>query len=452
MTTVSYRLPDAPANATPPKLSDVYNALVSPHCGLIKVLVESCRSPEFPQLHIAAAVLSNPAYFCANTPPPVTVPMGAAGAGVDREQCLWSTLGEAAERYCGGIYHQDELYRAAAGELDGPAFAFEDMILYSEEQYDNPSFPFVPAGAATPRYWVAGRNLFDGAPVHLPAQLIYFGLQVGASEMLTQTVSTGLACGSSQLNAIVSGLREILERDVFMSMWLLKYAPTRIEIDAAFAAKLSAGARSFLASPCCEIKLWYLPNEFGAITVLACVEARHGYRMGFGAACHFSLAAACEKAIVEACHTWTWSLRFPQGTVDNAEEQLSGYGNSGDSKDHVSYYLAPDKRHEIAFLLDAPASVAASELEREAVDTSFEQVLGRLRATGRSVSWIDITSADVGSVGLHVTRVLISRIQPLYFGNPDCYASGDRRRLAELAAFWGVAVPAELNMAPHPFP
>ncbi|MES2318736.1 MAG: YcaO-like family protein [Pseudomonadota bacterium] len=445
-----------PASATtlprPLGLTEVHQGLVDPHFGLVKMLVESCSSPEFPQLHIAAAVLSNSAYFCENKPPPVNVPMGAAGAGVTREQCLWSTLGEAVERYCGGIYYRDMVYYADGRELDGLIFPLPDMILYSDEQYDNPSFPFYPIRKVAKCTWVEGRDLISGKPLHLPAQLVYFGFRANNQEALTQTVSTGLACGATALDAIVSGFREILERDVFISMWLLNYAPTRIEIDAGFAAQMSDGARSLLDNQNVDIKLWYLPNEFGAITVLACAEGRHGYRLGFGAACHFSLAQACEKAIVEACHTWTWSVRFAQETLERADEQLSTYGNSGDSKDHVSYYLAPEKRAQIAFLLDSPNSIGASALDAEIGTTSFNAVLQKIADSGRTVAWIDVTAADVAAVGLNVVKVIISTMQPLYFGNPDCFANQDRRRLAQLAAFWNVPVPPALNMAPHPFP
>jgi ribosomal protein S12 methylthiotransferase accessory factor len=452
MTHTLYHLPEMARKATPPKLVDTYEKLVNPSYGLIKMVVESCRTPEFPQLHIAAAVLSNSAYFCENSSPVVNVPLGAAGAGVDRTQCLWSTLGEAVERYCGGVYDRKTIHVSPIDALAGQVYPIHDLILYAESQYQNPAFPFKRVDDVAKFSWVRGRNLFDGELIHIPAQLVYFGLQVSNKEVLTQTVSTGLACGATITNAITSGFREILERDVFTAMWLLKYSPVEVLIDTDFRQRLSAGVRSFLDSSCCKIKVWYLPDEFGAITVLACVEGVHSYRLGFGAATHFSLEAACEKAIVEACHTWTWSVRFPIDTVNNASDKLSTYGSTGDSKDHVSYYLDPVNREQIAFLLEGTQQISATKLQQEIGETSFETVLAKIKESGRCVSWIDVTTADVASVGLHVVKVLVSKMQPLYFGNADCYANLDDRRLRELASFWKMEFPTEFNMSPHPFP
>ncbi|WP_338846207.1 YcaO-like family protein [Massilia sp. W12] len=445
-------LPDGGRQAAPLDLPTVWRQLVDARFGVIRLLLESCRAPEFPQLHIAAAVLSNPAYFCANDAPPVKVPMGGAGAGITREQCLWSTVGEAVERYCGGVYGMEQFEFGLPEEMAGRCFPMQDWILYSQEQYDNPEFPFGRLQDQTSLQWVKGQDLINGDELWLPAQLIYFGLQVGQGEALTQTVSTGMACGADYSQAIASGFREALERDVFMAMWLLRYQPQQIELDAAFLQQLPAQVQAMLASPVCQLTLWYLPNEFGAITVLACCQGRHSWRIGFGASCHFSLLQACEKAIVEACHTWVWSTRFADSEMEQAQQTLHSWGKLAGSKEHVSYYLRPEMRAQLSFLLDSPGRVQASALQAGLAPASLHSVAQKVHASGRCIGWADLSTADVAQTGLRVVKVLISDIQPLYFGNPACFASQQRRRLQQLADFWGMPMPAELNPAPHPFP
>ncbi len=446
------RLPDHGERSAPLHLPQVWQALVDARYGVIRLLVESCRAPEFPMLHIAAAVLSNSAYFCANEAPPVKVPMGGAGAGITREQCLWSTVGEAVERYCGGVYGLENIEYGMPHELDADAFPLEDLILYGEQQYGQAGFPFGRLQDQTSLQWVKGQDLVSGTALWLPAQLVYFGLQVGPGEGLTQTVSTGMACGADYTHAITSGFREVLERDVFMAMWLLRYRPLRLHLDQDFCRKLPAQVQAMLASELTDIRLWYLPNEFGAVTVLACVEGRHSYRIGHGASCHFSLLAACEKAIVEACHTWVWSTRFADAELENAQQTLDSWGKLAGSKEHVSYYLRPQNRDHIAFLLDGDEFRDASSIEAEIGASSFEHVVQQLHASGRRIGWVDLTTPDVAQTGLRAVKVLISDTQPLYFGNPACFASQDLRRLRQLADFWRIPMPAEINLAPHPFP
>ena len=445
-------LPDHASTAPRPQLDQVYRALVDPRYGIIRQVFESCQTAEFPQLHVAAARLSNPVYFRSNDVPPIVVPVSGAGAGVTREQCLWATIGESVERYCSSIYHPDAVYYAEPDELDGAVFPLAELILYSDEQYAHAGFPFVRLADTGGFHWCAARNLLDGTPVHVPAHLVYFGLVSNPDEVLTLTFSTGAACGATFFDAISGGLREIIERDVFVSMWLLKYQPRQVQIDAAFAAQLSDGVNALLNSELHRITLWHLPSEFGAMVILACVEGRHSYRMALGAACHFSLVAACEKAIVEACHTWSWSKRFPDDAPAQARASLAKYGGTADSKTHVSYYLAPESRSDIAFLFDSPGRVSASALAAESAPLDFDAVVRRLGASGRTLCWVDLTTEDIASVGLRTVKVMVSRMQPLYFGNPECYAPLDPRRLLELAAYWQLTPPARYNMAPHPFP
>lgn len=445
-------LPDYGSTAPRPQLAEVYQALVDPRYGIIRQVFESCQTAEFPQLHVAAARLSNPVYFRNNEVPPIVVPVSGAGAGITREQCLWATIGESVERYCSSIYHPESVYYAEADELEGAVFPLDDLILYSERQYAHPSFPFVRLDQASGFHWCAARNLLDGTPVHVPAHLVYFGLVSNPDEVLTLTFSTGAACGASYFDAISGGLREIIERDVFVSMWLLKFQPRQVQIDPAFAAQLSEGVNALLNSELHKITLWHLPSEFGAVVILACVEGVHSYRMALGAACHYSLAAACEKAIVEACHTWSWSKRFPDDAPAQAKASLGKYGGTADSKTHVSYYLTPDSRADIAFLFDSPGRVSASALAAECGTPDFDAVVQRLAQSGRTLCWVDLSTEDIASVGLRAVKVMVSRMQPLYFGNPECYAPLDERRLLELAAYWNVTPPAHYHMAPHPFP
>jgi ribosomal protein S12 methylthiotransferase accessory factor YcaO len=77
-------------------------------------------------------------------------------------------------------------------------------------------------------------------------------------------------------------------------------------------------------------------------------------------------------------------------------------------------------------------------------------LLARLKVMGLRALAVDVTSADVASLGFCVLRAFIPGLHPLLFG--DGLVSRDERRLRAIAAHWGLPGVPEPNLDPHPFP
>ncbi|MGL5910955.1 MAG: YcaO-like family protein, partial [Phycicoccus sp.] len=88
-----------------------------------------------------------------------------------------AALGEAVERYCGNVLDTlpvefgswNELRRRPIGRVLDP----EDLVLYSDAQYEAPGFPFVRMTRDLPLHWVPGRSVTQDEPVWVPASMVY---------------------------------------------------------------------------------------------------------------------------------------------------------------------------------------------------------------------------------------------------------------------------------------
>ncbi len=436
-------------------LPEIYRSVVNSQSGIVRILVENPARPEFPALHIASALVTDCRYFCENTPVLASASVynaAGSGAALTRENALWSALGEAIERYAGGIYDASRFIRESQSKLNTRAVPYSEFIAYSADQYEVPGFPFFAPKTDRIIDWMPVQRWSDKRGILLPAQSVFFGLNIqDQAEELGPTMSTGLACGPDADAAMATGLREVIERDVFMTMWMLRWPAPRLILDPVFMDTLDPGVRGL-----CEgihpyrILTYYLPSDFLAPTVLAAVQGVTDGSITFGAATGFSLAQACEKAIIEACHTWCWSRRF-EATQRLLDNPLDHPGSSANGKLHVAYYLRAEKRAHLDFLLDSPNQVTASEVHAALGLTDVSALAARIIASGRDIYMVNVTPCDIEALGLAVVKVFVSRTQPLYFGDP-AWLPHDRRRLVELAQFWGHPIPTELNPHPHPFP
>src|SRR5207244_388125 len=78
--------------------------------------------------------------------------------------------------------------------------------------------------------WVEGVSLIREQKVWLPYQAVSF-IAPEDEPLLINSVTTGLACGSSREAAILSGLYEVVERDAFELVWLNRQSMTLVDLE-----------------------------------------------------------------------------------------------------------------------------------------------------------------------------------------------------------------------------
>lgn len=432
-------------------LERLLSRIHDPEVGLIQFIADVPMQPDEAAIHVAVAEYQNPFRLPplsravrGELPEPVRT---GTGAGLDRLSARWSTVGEAVERYALHVYDEADILRARFGdEVAGFAeqVSPDRFILFDDAQFDRPGFRFKRFDRTLPLAWIGATRLNDGAPVLLPAALACFGYQPQtAAERLDAGYSTGGAAGPSLKAAWHSGLLEVIERDGFACHWYLRRSPPELSLDA-FAAGLRPELLDVLGSAPLKLRLFDLTTDLGVPTVLALGLPRQG-GVAIGAAARPTFEQAIEKAAIEAFHTHNWvlELRRHGARIDDPSE-IHAY------RDHVVWHLDARRHGTLDFLLAGGGARLPTRPYGGDDQERLAALVERLEGCGLRAYGMDLTPPEVDGMGLFVGRAFAPGLHPLGSGVGNEHL--DPRRLARFADAVGMAMPRELNRAPHPFP
>lgn len=421
-------------------------ALISRRSGVVTELVPQKRGPDEPAPpHLWNATLAHHSFRNA----PVVTRM-AAGKGRTEAEAKLSALGEAIERYCAVRWDQS---RVRVGRPSANALTPPECVLYSEAQHAA-GCTFAQWRAESDTSWVSGVELPTGAPVDLPASLVYLiAPPPRHGDNFTEITSNGLAAGKDLTQAIIGGLNEIIERDAFMITWLNRLPATEIATPTrgCHAAAIIRHYARFGVS----VRLLSLHTDQAPFVVMAVAEdpTDGGIFRMIGLGCDVDPVTAVDKAVFEMCQLRPGMKMRMQ--APDYQTRLLSYAAVQTLDDHPLFHAIPAHAAEFDFLAQTGAVVELDKLDRPA-DTRPAAVLERIAeaatATGARVAYADITTPDIAALGPRVVRAFISGFQPIHFGFAQGRLGG--RRLYEAPVAWGMRdTPlneAELNQCPHP--
>ncbi len=432
-------------DALPPRL----RAAVSPYTGIVGSLEECLASTADPRLFQAACEVGRGAGLLGD---PLHHLAGIGGSGRSRTEAASAAVGEALERYSATYVPAESLVTASAGELGDSAVAPERFALFSDLQHARPGFAFRRFTAETSVAWVEGRQLPGGAPVYLPAELVYLGrAAAGGARPIAYSTSSGLACDETADAAVARGLFEVLERDAFMIVWANRLSLPLLELSTSDAIDESF-ARTGLGYHAVDLSPFH-----GVPTVLGVVRAPVGFpgALGVGAAAAATVEQAWWKALAEAFAARAAGAKLalldPSRDLGVRGERVRSF------EDHVVFY-ADHARAGAAAFLDASngRTPAASVAPLAGTGTSerIEALCGRIEAAGSSAYAVDVTSPDVDELGLRVMRVIAPELCALDVSHEARFLGGSRlyAAAAQLGLREGVLDELDLNPDPHPFP
>ncbi|MBU1308839.1 MAG: YcaO-like family protein [Gammaproteobacteria bacterium] len=431
------------------KLQNVINQLVDSKTGVITRLHEVPLQASEHELHIYTAGCSDINYVL-QLQHGVRPKMEAiaSGAGLSKEEALWSTVDEACERYIATYHFANESFVASENSFSNLPIKLADYIAFSKEQYQQTSFPFLPVDSEAEIHWAQGVCLNSLQQVPIPAQLVWLNQHfLTGQERFFPQISTGLAAGESIAHAALTGLREVIERDAFTSYWLLQKTPRRIRPELLVPA--GSALEAMIERSGLTLDLLWLETDIQVPSILCLLQLPECRGLAVGMSTHLNAAVAAEKAIVEAFHTYNWILEMRRsGLTSLPREQLR------DFEHHVRFYLQPENHQYVAFLQQG-ADLDAAELARHQFkvtdhDSHLAELTKRITNAGFRSCYVDISKPEFTELSIYAVKAVIPGLQPLHVGVGTEFL--DDRRLRQLCDYWQTSMPASLNLEPHPFP
>ncbi|RQG96243.1 YcaO-like family protein [Natrarchaeobius oligotrophus] len=329
-----------------------------------------------------------------------SAPTQAAGVADDWNAALMKAVGEALERYCAGVYRDDDFVRASESDLERP-ISPTDLVRPDDAPSVDPT---------AERRWVPGENLATGDPVHLPAAAVQFP-QPG--DRLLPAITTGLGLGSSTIDALLSGLTEVIERDATMIAWYSTFEPLGLAVESDRFATLERRARSEGLLVTSLLVTQDVDVPVVAVAVHRDLEADESDSsagewpaFAVGSACSLDADAAATAALEEAVQNW---MELRSVGREDAADASGSIGEYASFPEPAREFVATDR------------TVSAASVGPDPVPTgeaALEAIVDRLADVGLTPYAARLTTRDVEEIGFEAVRVVVPGAQPLFTGEP----------------------------------
>ncbi|GET42333.1 YcaO-like family protein [Microseira wollei] len=378
------------------------------------------------------------------------------GISEDNENAIASACGEALERYVFALTEdllaelpvQNPDNSISADSLFNLPFLLPKTIsrkAWCEQAINSPRriLPAWKLDSNSPNYQLPITNY------QLPVEF----LTQNQSINLFQTTN-GMACGTSLQDAIDRGLREVIERDALMLVWLYKNGGTFIN------------PANILPDNYLE-QVQRMQNR-GIKTIIRDISPEFGYKVilgiighfpaegspifAFGAGAALDINDAARHAFREACLGWkgvSWRVGLSGLRPDFSEIKEAIPGSFAQ---HSELYFDPEMVSQVSFLFEnkpAPLAEADPLVYRSQVEPGNE--LSGNYQLPNDIFVLDLTTADVREMGAYVVKVIVPGLVPFYFadlGTDELAATRLPTRIGGI----NIDRDATINTMPHPWP
>ncbi len=379
------------------------------------------------------------------------------GASVDRDRALLKAVGESVERYCSAIYDPSDGEVGTAADASFNCIEPTAFALFAPHQYSSIGFPWVPFEFSTRIRWYPAHDILTQEIINVPACMVflpYFFYADSGDSPITQPISTGLACNTSSSTATINAVCEVIERDAFTITWQRGCAVPRILPETVSDRVYELVMRFQRCNA--KVSLFDMTTDTGVPCILSVLQSESVAcpALTFAAAASLNAEEAACKSLEELAHTRRYMdeirARFPPLDPDPS------YSNIIDQGSHLNFWCYESNAELAAWLFDSEVRIdfeSIQSLESGNENRDLQTLGERLREVGYRALAVDLTTADVESIGLRVVRAIIPGLHPLYMGHSIRALGG--KRLWSVPESLGRSCrfgPPLGNPAPHPFP
>lgn len=417
--------------------------LIDEETGIIKTLYEAPSAPDSADFFGCGALCADHA------------PVGYASenevsgsTGLTRDRAIVGAIGEAVERYSAAYVPQEEIIFATPGAVGQDGVQPASLVLYEPDQFTDERKAYRAPAVDDEIGWVEGWSLTHEHSTLVPAFAVYQPYQSRYNEApVVQQVTTGLACGGTREEAILSAICEVIERDASMLMWLQSRIMPVIAADCPLPAEVETALARF-GEARKYVKIIDITSEIQVPAYVAAWDGPiSGVDGGIFASCAKPTAkAAAVGAISELAQCLIWAASLIEAGEELPDPLTSDFERI---EEHVLWPLRSDARSAWHFLVASDRQIefpVTSEPTLDVLD-SINLVVASVAKAGLETVIVDVTSPDIQDVGLHVVRAIVPGSQPLFFGAGMHRVSQRARELC-----YPDRAQSEINLHPHPFP
>lgn len=440
----------ASMNACFQGLFDVIEDLVDDRVGIIRGVTElpnPSGAPDF--FHYAAEACNTGAFHPRKNFPE------AGGASSNRRLAMAKAIGEAVERYCSALYLQEDCPLASAASASFQCVNPSEFALFSVEQYAQPDYRYVPFTRATLVRWTEAIDLASQTIHYVPASMVYvpycFDRAVGEQE-ITQPISTGLACHASWVDATLSAVCEVIERDAFTITWQGMLSAPPIRLDSLSDCNQDLVERFEHVGD--SVRLLNVTFDHGVPCILSILSSTRPQSpaLTVAAASSPSPEEAVRKSLEELAHTRRHAVQLKAKRGRFVPER--DYSNITNQETHVLLFADQAQRGLAEFLFSSETWTTFQELpdlSGRSPEEGLHNVTEAIGTAGHRILLKDLTTPDVKDLGLFVVRAIIPGFHPLFMGHRNRALGGVRLwTVPQAMGYRGIA--GRDNPAPHPFP
>lgn len=402
-----------------------WDLLVDERTGVVTGTEQYLNPPEWPtEFRIVAGHVSYPGH----DRPWVSDRISTGTAFGSVQAATVSALGEAVERYCGNFVPSGLDRASWSGLRDAGVRALDprDVLLYSDEQYATPGFPFTRFERDTQVLWTAGHDMVDGTRVAVPASLVWCNYFVGPRlrEPCTNfVIFAGIAAGQNRRHAETAAMEEIIERDAVELWWDAGGTAVGIDLPDDLAAWLAADDEQLSYQALAISGPWRVPvvgvvardPELDLVTLGTAARANAWDAVLKAAGEAVALRSYAKGMLDPGSGAWRAAeLGLVDGTALKPyredrrylDDYADDFHDVTDLMCQTQIYLDPRTRPWTAHLLEPQSRIPIDGLPRVDADP-WEAYRDELcRVGGHTPISVDVTTADVAEAGLSVARVV----------------------------------------------
>lgn len=373
----------------------------------------------------------------------------SSGVGVSSKTALYKAVFEAIERYCLSTYRIKDSIFGSYKELTKSRHLVNPnkFCYFSAKQLASVKFTNFKHSIKQKYYWVKCKSIKDDGEILLPTQTVYCPYKFVDNEpCLCFPITTGASLGKTISEALYKGICEVIERDSYMTNYLLSLKSKQIE----YKSKTKAIQKilSMFDKYNLEVRSFVLESDFKIPTIMSVIvdKSKNGPAISIGLKTEFCLEKAILGSIEEAFQIRYW-IRLCMiennfsGTTYSSHQMLKRariWSNSKNIK-------------KMKFILKSPNKIFIDKKQlSEYSNTSFANRLKMIKKEEMfkkvNVYYKDITISKFKLFQIKVIKCIIPELHPMFIDHDFSYLGGNRIEL--LMKKYNQDT---LNTFPHPF-